>query len=80
MSEKVRVHEIAKELGIASKDVVKKASDMGIDIKSANSSVTMQEAESLMNYIMSGEHSETPKQETTNSVKVASDTQEETPV
>ena len=25
MSEKVRVHEIAKELGIASKDVVKKA-------------------------------------------------------
>ena len=79
MSEKVRVHEIAKELGIASKDVVKKASDMGIDIKSANSSVTMQEAESLMNYIMSGEHSETPKQEITNSVKVASDTQEETP-
>ena len=77
MTEKVRVHEIAKELGIASKDVVKKASDMGIDIKSANSSVTMQEAESLMNYIMSGEHAETPKQETNIPAKPASDTQKE---
>ena len=77
MTEKVRVHEIAKELGIASKDVVKKASDMGIDIKSANSSVTMQEAESLMNYIMSGEHAEAPKQETNMPVKSASDTQKE---
>jgi len=77
MTEKVRVHEIAKELGIASKDVVKKASDMGIDIKSANSSVTMQEAESLMNYIMSGEHAETPKQETNIPVKQTSDTQQE---
>ena len=77
MTEKVRVHEIAKELGIASKDVVKKASDMGIDIKSANSSVTMQEAESLMNYIMSGEHAEAPKQETNMPVKQTSDTQKE---
>ncbi|MDD5400222.1 MAG: translation initiation factor IF-2 [Sulfurimonas sp.] len=77
MTEKVRVHEIAKELGIASKDVVKKALDMGIDVKSANSSVTMQEAEGLMNYIMSGEHAETPKSETNTPVKSISDTQKE---
>jgi len=32
MSEKVRVHEIAKELGIASKDVLEKAKKMGIDV------------------------------------------------
>ena len=49
MIEKVRVHEIAKELGIASKDVVKKAQEMGIDAKSAQSSVSMEEADSLMN-------------------------------
>lgn len=55
MSEKVRVHEIAKELGITSKDVVKKASDLGFDVKSANSTVSIEEAESLMNCIMSGE-------------------------
>ena len=81
MTEKVRVHEIAKELGIASKDVVKKASDMGIDVKSANSSVTMQEAEGLMNYIMSGELAQASKPETKTSTKPISDTQkkEKTP-
>ena len=77
MTEKVRVHEIAKELGIASKDIVKKALDIGIEIKSANSSVTMQEAESLMNYIMSGEHAEAPKSETKADEKSASDAQKE---
>ncbi|MCK9473309.1 translation initiation factor IF-2 N-terminal domain-containing protein, partial [Sulfurimonas sp.] len=75
MTEKVRVHEIAKELGITSKDVVKKASDMGVDVKSANSSVTMQEAESLMNYIMSGELAQAPKPETKTAAKTTSDTQ-----
>ncbi|MBU1659718.1 translation initiation factor IF-2 [bacterium] len=54
MIEKVRVHEIAKELGIASKDVVKKASEMGIEVKSAQSTVSMEEAEGLMNFIMNG--------------------------
>ena len=77
MTEKVRVHEIAKELGITSKDVVKKASDMGVDVKSANSSVTMQEAESLMNYIMSGEMEETLKPEVKAAAKPSSDTQKE---
>ncbi|MBU1642534.1 translation initiation factor IF-2 N-terminal domain-containing protein, partial [bacterium] len=33
MSDKVRVHEIAKELGINSKEVVEKAAEMGLDIK-----------------------------------------------
>jgi len=60
MTEKVKVHEIATELGIASKDVVKKASDMGIEVKSANSSVTMEEAEKLANYIMNGDTQEAP--------------------
>jgi len=77
MTEKVRVHEIAKELGIASKDVVKKASDIGIEIKSANSSVSMQEAENLMNYIMSGEFAEAPKSETKADEKSTSDAQKE---
>lgn len=72
MIEKVRVHEIAKELGITSKNVLKKASEMGIEVKSAQSAVTMEQAESLSNFIMNGENptevskptkskSETPK-------------------
>ena len=55
MTEKVKVHEIAKELGIASKDVIKKASEMGIEVKSAQSSVTMEQAEGLANFIINGE-------------------------
>ncbi len=54
MSEKVRVHEIAKELGIDSKEVVTKATEMGLAIKSASSSVSMEEAEKIANFIING--------------------------
>ncbi len=84
MTEKVRVHEIAKELGIASKDVLEKAKKMGLEVKSANSAVTMEQAENIANYIINGEPAEKPKpkprvvkKETT---KANSDTpKEETP-
>ena len=56
MTEKVRVHEIAKELGIASKDVLKKALEMGIEVKAAQSVVTMEQAESLTKFIMNGDN------------------------
>lgn len=52
MLDKVRVHEIAKELGIKSKEVVDKAAEMGLDVKTASSSVSPEEAEKIMNYIM----------------------------
>ena len=55
MTEKVKVSEIAAELGITSKDVLKKALDLNIEAKAANSSVTMEEADNLMKFIMSGE-------------------------
>ncbi|MHB8100438.1 MAG: translation initiation factor IF-2 N-terminal domain-containing protein, partial [Sulfuricurvum sp.] len=63
MMDKVRVHEIAKELGVNSKEVVDKAAAMGLNIKTASSSVSMEEAEKIMNYIMSGAavESNTPK-------------------
>jgi len=56
--EKVRVHEIAKELGITSKEVVKKATDMGLELKTASSTVSMEEAEKIVNYIMNGAENE----------------------
>ena len=61
MAEKVRIHEIAQELGIASKDVVKKAQDMGMAVKAAQSTVTMEQAEELANFIMNGESSQPAK-------------------
>jgi len=58
MMDKVRVHEIAKELGINSKEVVDKAAAMGLNVKTASSSVSIEEAEQIMNYIMSGASTE----------------------
>ncbi len=56
--DKVRIHEIAKELGMKSKEVVEKAQDLGIEAKSANSSVTLESADKLVNFIMSGDRGE----------------------
>ena len=83
MIEKVRVHEIAKELGIASKDVLDKAKQMGLDVKSAQSVVTMDDAEQIANYIMNGTPAEPKKPKVTvkKKEKATSDTPktEETP-
>ncbi|MBU1928140.1 translation initiation factor IF-2, partial [bacterium] len=80
MIEKVRVHEIAKELGIASKDVLDKAKKMGLEVKSAQSVVTMEEAEGLANYIMNGEPAAAPVVEAKSAKKINSDApKKETP-
>jgi len=52
--DKVRIKEIADELGIQAKEVVKKALDIGLEVKASNSSVTSDEAEKLMNYVLTG--------------------------
>jgi len=85
MTEKVRVHEIAKELGIASKDVLEKAKKMGLEVKSAQSVVTMEQAENIANYIINGEpvavEPKKPKIVKKETKKATSDTpKEETPV
>ena len=61
MEDKVRIHEIAKELGIASKEVVDKAATIGVSVKTASSTVSMAEAEKIMNFIMSGATAEPAK-------------------
>ncbi|MEA1893253.1 MAG: translation initiation factor IF-2 [Campylobacterota bacterium] len=82
MTEKVRVHEIAKELGIASKDVLEKAKKMGLEVKSAQSVVNMEQAEGLANFIMNGEVTEVapkPKKKPINKVKSDTPKKEEAP-
>lgn len=56
--------------------LLKKASDMGIDVKSAQSTVSMEQAESLMNFIMNGETAAEQKTEVKVPKKVNSDTPE----
>lgn len=53
--EKVRVHEIAKELGIKSKEVLEKASTIGFELKSASSAMSTDDAVKLANYVLTGE-------------------------
>ena len=59
--DKVRIHEIASELGLKSKDVLEKAKEMGLAVKTPSSGVTMEEAERLAEYIISGGPKEEPK-------------------
>ena len=63
--DKVRIHEIASELGLKSKDVLEKAKELGLKVKTPSSGVTFEEAEKLTEYIMSGASAatETPKEE-----------------
>ena len=80
MTDKVSVKEIADELGIASKDVLAKVKSMGIEVKAAQSKVTMEEAERIANYIMNSVVEETPKPKiiVKKQEKVVSDTPNET--
>jgi translation initiation factor IF-2 len=76
MTDKVSVKEIADELGIASKDVLEKAKSMGIEVKAAQSKVSMEQAEKIANYIM---NADAEKPAATPVKKVVKKAKEETP-
>ena len=57
MSDNVRVYEIAEEAGASSAEVIKKAKDLGMDLKSAQSQVSFSDAEEIATYIMTGKSS-----------------------
>ncbi len=86
MSDKVRVHEIAKELGIASKEVVVKAQSMGLEsAKTPSSSVSMAEADQIIDFILNGAVKESSKSVAKSSAKedseaIQSKEHKETPV
>ena len=54
MEDKVRVFEIAEEAGSTSAEVIKKAADLAIVLKSAQGSVSCEVAEEIVSYIMTG--------------------------
>ena len=68
---KIRIHEIAKELGITSKETVEKALEMGLDVKAPSSGVTPEIAENLVTYILTGVKAEPPKPEKEKKEEVA---------
>ncbi|MCT7909378.1 translation initiation factor IF-2 [Arcobacter lacus] len=54
MSDTVRVYEIAEEAGASSQDVIAKAKDLGIELKSPQTAVSYEDAEEITNYMMTG--------------------------
>ena len=52
--DKVKISEIAQELGLEAKVILAKASEMNLPVKAANSSVSIEEAEVLMDYVLTG--------------------------
>ncbi|MCT7591530.1 translation initiation factor IF-2 N-terminal domain-containing protein [Arcobacter lacus] len=54
MPDIVRVYEIGEETGSSSQDVIAKAKDLGIKLKSPQSAVSYEDAENITNYMMTG--------------------------
>ncbi len=54
MEDKVRVFEIAEEAGATSTEVIKKAAELSIVLKSPQSAVSFEQAEAIADYIMTG--------------------------
>jgi len=61
MSDKVRVFEIAEEAGSTSAEVIQKAKELGIDLKTAQATVSFEDAEEITQYIMTGKSSRLKK-------------------
>ncbi|WP_279145229.1 translation initiation factor IF-2 [Helicobacter pullorum] len=69
--DKIRISQIAKEIGKTSKEILQKAQELGFEVKTASSAVTTEQAEELYNYVLSGKSVEikTSKEETKKSTK-----------
>ena len=61
MSDNVRVYEIAEEAGASSTEVIAKAKDLGIELKSPQTAGSFEDAEEIANYIMTGKSSKLAK-------------------
>ena len=70
MSDKVRVYEIAEEAGASSQDVIAKAKDLGIELKSPQSAVSYEDAEEITKYIMTGNSLRLPSKPASKAKKV----------
>ncbi|MBP6497038.1 MAG: translation initiation factor IF-2 [Campylobacteraceae bacterium] len=59
--DKVRITDVAKELGMKNKDIVEKAIEFGLDVKGHASSISTEDAANLANYILTGESAQVSK-------------------
>lgn len=65
---KIKIHEIAKEIGLTSKEIIEKAKELGIEAKTHMSGVEEKEAEKIKNAFQKIEKKVTSKNEETKKV------------
>ncbi|WP_069637692.1 translation initiation factor IF-2 [Campylobacter pinnipediorum] len=62
----VKISEIANDIGFSNKEVLEKAQELGLKVKTHSSSVSEEEAEGIYTYIQTGEISDVFKKKTSN--------------
>jgi translation initiation factor IF-2 len=78
--DKVKISEVAQELGLESKEVLIKAKEIDIEVRAANSTVNAETAEQLMEYIMTGNYSGAKKESSAKANTPKKTVKKETPV
>ncbi len=63
--DKIRISEIAQELGMETKEILTKAKEIELSAKAANSTVSLADAEILANYVLTGVNPKKPAPTTT---------------
>ena len=76
---KLKISEVAKEVGVSSKDIINVCSNIGIDAKSPNSKITPAEAQKVNEFILNPEvkKQEEPKKEEPKKEEVTIDSKKE---
>ncbi|MBR3152522.1 MAG: translation initiation factor IF-2 [Clostridia bacterium] len=64
--DKIKIHELAKKLGLTNKEVIEKANSLGIEVKSHLSSISEKEAETISKSLEKKEKNTAPKKEKVN--------------
>ncbi len=76
---KVRISEVALELGMEAKAVLAKAKELPLDVKAANSSISIEDAGYLMDFILTGKNNYPGLKSKEEKKSVSSKSKKETP-
>ncbi len=60
--DKIKIQEIALEAGTSNAVLIEKAKELGFNVKAANSTLTVEDADKLLNYVVNGIKPKTQKE------------------
>ena len=68
--DRIRIQEIANEAGASNAELIEKAKELGYDVKAANSTVTVDQAGILVDYVINGVKPQTEKRPKPKKIKI----------